>query len=198
MSAAETDQHVKVSEPAPLPRFKRFNRADAFGGYSLYSLIVHWVGFLVVGFLAYMLIEQGWYENPPPLDVAIGIFLLYQCIRRYKRGFPRNANTWLPAAFLYRMAQIAMLSAIGIFALAGLALILFTGQATATIFGLVIFELPNETLPWWQGQAQMLYRASSLAFAGGAGITVLAVLHYLAQRGMPNLKRLFLPSTGGR
>ena len=198
MSANEAEEETIPAEPAPTPRFKSFNRADPYGGYTRWSLAVHWIGFLTVCFLAYMLIAQGWYENPQPLDLAIATFLLYQCVRRFSRGFPRNANTWLPAAFLYRMAQITMLISIGVFAIAGLLLIVFAGQSKPMVLGFVLIEFFNEPLPWWQTQAEMAYRFSALAFAGGAAVTLLAVAHYALQGGMSNLKRLIFPTSGGR
>lgn len=198
MSATATKKETVRAEPPPLPRFKLFNRADPHGGYSRLSLVIHWIGFLMACFLAYMLVVKDWYERPQPLDLAIGVFLLYQCLRRLSRGFPRNANTWLPAAFLYRMSQITMLLSIGTFALTGLLLILLAGQSKPTILGFVLVELFNDPLPWWQAQAEFLYRFSALTFAGGACVTMVAVGNYAWQAGMPNLKRLIFPSSGGR
>ncbi|MEO0920925.1 MAG: hypothetical protein AAFX98_09565 [Pseudomonadota bacterium] len=198
MSATEIEEVAAAAEPAARPRFTNFDRADSHGGYSAWSLVVHWIGFAIVAGLAYMLVEQGWYETPQPLDLAVALFLIYQCLRRFGRGFPRNANTWLPAAFVYRLAQVIMVTAIGAFGLAGLCLIVFAGSAAPSIFGFVIFEFFNEPLPWWQAQAELVYRTSALAFAGGAAVTLLAVSHYAFQKGMPNLKRLIFPAASGR
>ncbi|MEO1749455.1 MAG: hypothetical protein AAFR27_12725 [Pseudomonadota bacterium] len=198
MSATEIEEKITAAEPATQPRYNSFNRAEAHGGYSAWSLVVHWIGFAIVAGLAYMLVKQGWYETPQPLDLAVGLFLLYQCLRRFGRGFPRNANTWLLAALLYRLAQVAMLVSIGVFALAGLSLILFAGGSAPSIFGFVIFEIFNEPLPWWLAQAELLYRASATTFAGAATVTLVAVLHYAFQKGIPNLKRLIFPAANGR
>ncbi|MEM1378201.1 MAG: hypothetical protein AAGG69_12520 [Pseudomonadota bacterium] len=193
MSAADTE----ATKP-DLPRYAQFNRADAHGGYSLKSLIVHWIGFVLAAYIAYQMIYGGWYDVPQPLDLGIAAYFLYQCVRRFRRGFPRNANTFLPLALIYRLAQIVMLTSIGVFAIAGATLIWFTGESQPTLLGYPIATFFNDPLPWWRDQAQTIYQWSALAFACGACIQLLSVLYYATQRTMPNLKRLFLPAISGR
>ncbi|MEL6921795.1 MAG: hypothetical protein AAFO77_12400, partial [Pseudomonadota bacterium] len=74
----------------------------------------------------------------------------------------------------------------------------FAGQSAPSIFGYTILMFFNDPLPWWQGQAEAIYRGAAIAFGGGACVQLVSVVHYATQRTKPHLKRIVLPVAGGR
>lgn len=114
---------------------------DRFGGYSVLSIVLHWLSILLVTVLIVALFAAQRELHLIALVVAAPIVLL-NAFWRISRGFPRSPD--LPAAvcFIARLATLTMLLGSALFIVSGMALP-FVSDGTFTLFG---YELL--TAPW--------------------------------------------------
>lgn len=173
--------HAERPSGPPHSAERRPLSADRFGGYSLLSIGLHWLGFLLIAAMA----ATFWLERLD-LHLLVGIIagpvLLVHAVRRFARGFPRAPDEPAATALIARLAILVMLAAMIVLALTGLAMPLADGLP-ATVLGVALPVPPWPPQPAIAEVARALHAGAAIALAGGLGVHLLAAVGYGA-RGM--------------
>ncbi|WP_306117969.1 MULTISPECIES: cytochrome b/b6 domain-containing protein [unclassified Roseitalea] len=159
-----------VSGP-PHSAHERPLRADRHGGYNRISVALHWLAALAMIVLTFLVGIEA-IETHVRLGMIVAPLLVLHAIRRLLRGFPRPADEPALASLLARLTMIALLIAVPVLAMTGLALPAARG-VPYTLFGAALPALP------WSGDRALAALLGWVHLAAAATAFLALIAHLL-------------------